>query len=217
MKLNYEAINLPNIGILISKLPTEVISHLWEYIEISKETNRSFKEDLAGNITSSLNMNDKYNSLMNIVSSLIGEYHKNYGVPYKLLNTKYVDDKNGGISDISISLDNLWVNFQRKHEFNPIHEHTGIFSFVIWMQIPTQSYDQSSLEIAKNSGSPDFISNFTFNYVNILGHLNHYIIKMGKEIEGNICLFPSQLNHCVYPFFESEEKRITISGNVGLK
>ena len=40
---------------------------------------------------------------------------------------------------------------------------------------------------------------------------------MGKAIEGTICLFPSQLNHYVYPFFENDGERITVSGNIGLR
>jgi hypothetical protein len=216
MEFKYEAIDLPNVGILMSKLPDIAVNHLWEYIELSQNNNNRYNQDLAGNISSSLHMEDTHKSLLNITSTLISEYHKKYGTPYKFLNTKY-HTKNSNSTDISIGIDNLWVNFQRKHEFNPMHEHTGIFSFVVWMKIPTENIDQSNLDIAKKSGSPDLISNFTFNYVNILGHLNHYIIKLGKEIEGKICLFPSQINHSVYPFFENDGERITVSGNVGLR
>lgn len=29
--------------------------------------------------------------------------------------------------DKLIKLTSLWVNFQKKHEFNPIHNHDGVF------------------------------------------------------------------------------------------
>ena len=35
-----------------------------------------------------------------------------------------------------IYLDTMWVNFQKKYEFNPPHTHTGVLSFVIFIQIP---------------------------------------------------------------------------------
>ena len=31
----------------------------------------------------------------------------------------------------------MWVNYQKQHEFNPLHYHSGIYSFVVWMKIPT--------------------------------------------------------------------------------
>ena len=37
---------------------------------------------------------------------------------------------------------------------------------------------------------------------------------MSPETEGTILFFPSRLNHTVYPFYQCEEDRITISGNV---
>ena len=37
--------------------------------------------------------------------------------------------------DVPFYIDKLWVNFQKKHEFNPIHKHNGVFSFVIWLDI----------------------------------------------------------------------------------
>ena len=34
-------------------------------------------------------------------------------------------------------------------------------------------------------------------------------------MEGTILFFPSQLQHTVYPFYNCEEDRISISGNIG--
>ena len=39
-------------------------------------------------------------------------------------------------------------------------------------------------------------------------------INLTKEDEGTIIFFPSQLIHQVYPFFTSEEERVSIAGNV---
>ena len=108
----------------------------------------------------------------------------------------------------------MWVNYQKQYEFNPLHDHTGIYSFVIWLQIPTEYKDQRELLIAKNTNSP-VISNFCFNYQNILGGSGEYVYEMSKEMEGTILFFPSQLQHTVYPFYDCEEDRISVSGNIG--
>ena len=45
-------------------------------------------------------------------------------------------------------LTDLWVNYQYKHEFNPLHDHSGVYSFVIWMKIPTSFSDQKKNPLA---------------------------------------------------------------------
>ena len=35
-----------------------------------------------------------------------------------------------------IKLHNLWVNYQKKNQYNPIHVHSGVVSFVIFVDIP---------------------------------------------------------------------------------
>ena len=39
-------------------------------------------------------------------------------------------------------------------------------------------------------------------------------IKLCPEDEGRMLFFPASLQHQVYPFYECEEERITISGNI---
>ena len=40
---------------------------------------------------------------------------------------------------------------------------------------------------------------------------------MEKTLEGNMVMFPSRLHHQVYPFYESDKERVSISGNIGIK
>ena len=53
-----------------------------------------------------------------------------------------MDDYSGHILNIEILkepqklvLGNLWVNFQKKNEFNPVHYHSGVFSFILFSGI----------------------------------------------------------------------------------
>ena len=38
--------------------------------------------------------------------------------------------------NINPKLTNIWANFQKKYEYNPLHDHTGNVSFALWLQIP---------------------------------------------------------------------------------
>ena len=40
-------------------------------------------------------------------------------------------------------------------------------------------------------------------------------LPVDNKYEGKMALFPASLNHQVYPFYTSDEYRITISGNIG--
>ena len=112
-------------------------------------------------------------------------------------------------------LSGMWVNYQKQYEFNPLHDHTGVFSFVIWMQIPTDYEDQKQISIAKDS-NVDVVSNFVLNYHNTLGMIAQHVYAMSKEMEGTMLFFPSQLMHSVYPFFNCNKDRISISGNISI-
>jgi len=110
----------------------------------------------------------------------------------------------------SPSLKKLWVNFQKKYEFNPLHDHSGLFSFVIWMKIPYNLEDEKNLDFVKHSKSTHSVGNFVF----VPPGMNLQIIDMEKDIEGCCAVFPAYFHHMVYPFYTSDEERITISGNI---
>ena len=112
-------------------------------------------------------------------------------------------------SEMNPVLEKIWVNFQEKHQFNPLHSHTGIFSFVIWMDIPYKLEDEYNLPWVKGSNSPR-ASNFMF--VDSMGMTTP--LEVDKSFEGVCCFFPSSLKHMVYPFYTSNLKRVSISGNI---
>jgi len=111
-----------------------------------------------------------------------------------------------------VTLAPCWVNFQQKHEFQPIHHHAGELSFVIWLQIP---YTREE-ELAANPGryaNKAVSGEFEFTYTDILGGLTQKQLGVERGWEGRMLLFPARLNHQVYPFFSTDEYRISVSGN----
>jgi hypothetical protein len=113
---------------------------------------------------------------------------------------------------IEFELDSCWVNFQKKYEFNPVHTHDGLLSFVIWINIPYTNEDELKNTSVKYSGYP-VAGTFSFLYNTCLGYITEHIIPADKTYENTFLLFPSRLNHCVYPFYSSDDYRISVSGN----
>jgi hypothetical protein len=109
-------------------------------------------------------------------------------------------------------LQSVWVNFQKKYEYNPLHNHTGDISFVIWIQIPFKNSEE--LAIAPSPHSKHCSSgNFQFVAADKFGKLKWEYIPADKSYENTLLIFPSDLCHAVYPFFSSDEYRISVSGN----
>ena len=203
--MNVESIYPSNIGWLQIKLNDDEMKHLWN---CCAEHKGDAKPNLAGNIDNSQDIIDKDNWFWNnVLLGCLNSYAKDFG---------NVGDKYPTSIPHPYFLSSFWVNYQKETEFNPLHQHTNaIYSFVIWIKIPTNYEDQKQLKIASNANS-ESISNFSFNYLDILGNNRGYIYKMSPSMEGTMLFFPSQLQHQVFPFYNCKEERISISGNIAV-
>ena len=111
-------------------------------------------------------------------------------------------------------METCWVNYQKKHEFNPRHNHSGMFSFVIWIKIPYDYEDEKKLPLAESSGAAKkLIGNFSFLWSDGLD-IQTKVIPMSPKMEAHGVIFPSTFHHEVYPFYTSDEERISVSGNI---
>ena len=198
-----KAVRPPALGWLEKKLSDQEMDYLWRCIGNKKGDHRS---NLAGNVSGSYLLMDRGDWFwLNTLKPLCATYQKEF-------------DNNLGDS-VAVSgkhpyfLGSWWVNYQNQHEFNPLHKHGGVYSFVIWMKIPTHYKDQQRLPISSNSNN-DSVSNFEFVYTDICGKIMNWDYEMCPELEGTLVFFPSDLNHQVYPFYNCSEERISISGNI---
>ena len=203
--MNIQSVHPPNIGWLEIKLNDDEMKHLWNCCEDHKG---DAKPNLAGNINNSQEIEDKDNWFFNnVLVNCLDVYSKDFGnlgnsIPTNLSHPYF--------------LNYFWVNYQRENEFNPLHKHSNaIYSFVIWMKIPTKYEEQKQLKIASGTKTRT-ISNFAFNYLDILGGSNGFLYEMSPEVEGTMLFFPSQLQHQVYPFYDCKEERISLSGNIAI-
>ena len=204
--MKYDIHHLPSPGFLTYKLTKDEMDFMWNRINEVKD-HKQVNDKLAGNISKSYDMGlHNLKIINNIIFTLANEYERQFGTPY--------EEQVSGTATHHLVLRDWWVNYQYQNEFNPMHSHSGIYSWVIWMKIPTEFEDQAKLPIASQSNSKDKISNFNFIYTNSIGTVTDYKIEMSKAREGTLCFFPARLKHSVYPFFNCDEARISIAGNI---
>jgi hypothetical protein len=131
---------------------------------------------------------------------------------YRYFNKMYNSMTSIPAEQVELELERIWVNIQRKGEFLPIHNHSGIYSFVIWADIPFNIEDESI-----SSPNPTTEKNraglFQFVYTDTLGKVGLLTLPVDKKWQGRICVFPAELNHQVYPFYSTDDVRVSISGN----
>ena len=194
-----EWVTPPNLGWLRYSLDDKEIDYLWNCIDNKKGNH---KDKLAGNITGSYTLVDKNDWFFNqTLRPLIKVYAHEFA---------NLGENTPMVTVHPYTLGQWWVNYQKQHEFNPTHDHTGVYSFVIWLKIPYEYEEQNKDNIANNPVR----SCFQFHYQNILGEPRNYTYKLGKNCEGILLFFPSKLFHEVYPFYNCGEDRISISGNI---
>jgi len=208
----------PQGGWFHVKLNDDILKHLWKSVDEAKVKKNSVKTNLVGNISQSYDLIDEndyfFNELIEPLSKIYMESSPiNFFTPNVLHNVNKLELMNN--SAIELKMTDFWVNFQKKHEFNPPHNHSGLISFVIWLKIPYDSKEQNKLPFLNGIKDKDKKAGcFQFQYLNMFGREMDTDYHLDPSYEGTMVLFPSQLRHQVYPFYNCDEERVSISGNV---
>jgi hypothetical protein len=205
--------DLPNIGVLRDTVPRDIFQDLKALIDQRLATQfegvMPYNNLLLGHMQEEWDLKEFIPRLEPYLLHLAQAYDEHYHY-FEELDVQYNLDRRS-----PLKLTDLWVNLQRKHEFNPIHEHTGIMSFNIWVQIP---YDlEAEIQHFPTISSVNRTSKFGIHYANILGQLRHYSVSIDKSWEGQMVMFPSKLNHSVNPFYTSDGLRISVAGNLRVR
>ena len=192
----------------------EAMKHLWECIRSSETETVDAKGTLAGNISKSNYIKDKddwlYKNVLKEISEFLFFRDSGWSTYFDIVIAKTFPPP-------LFTLETLWVNYQKQHEFNPLHVHSGLYSFVIFMKIPTHWKEQHALPFSANSNNPT-ASDFLFVWSEKgTGEISPESFSLSPEDEGRILFFPASLQHMVYPFYGTEEERITVSGNISLQ
>lgn len=208
--MQYITQDFPNFGFLKTKFEDFHLEPVKQEInKIQKNFNNAIRsnENLAGNILNEYSLIDSKDHISNLIMPFIQKYDEYYDY----LKTVAILTES-----CPIVLSDCWVNFQKKHEFNPNHNHSGVLSFVIWINIPYNIQDEKEQSPGRY-GNSNCSGHFEFSFINTLGTVMSYPIPTDKFFENTMILFPSKLVHSVYPFYSSDDYRISVAGNFKLK
>lgn len=210
--MNIEHKPFPNYGYSMTTMPSDILDSIREEvvsIQQTISTRDKINKNLAGHLEYQFYLEKSQALLSPIILEMASEYVAAWNYSHEIFKNTPV------INPISFKLDPIWCNFQKKSEYNPLHDHTGIFSFVAWINIPYDMHDEMNMPNVVTSNGP-LATTFNFLYTNVFGEIVALPFFAEKKHEGTIIFFPSRLKHLVYPFLTSDDYRVTISGNIVL-
>lgn len=204
---------------ILAKCEEEELDPIWdevhkilERIKVDDDTLKHIdkRHNLAGNISREYDLpqlNDHMNALL---QPLVKEWVEASGG-----DTDNTDPAFGTIKDAykrTIVNRDCWVNFASRGEFNPPHKHHGLFSWVLWLDIPYDDIVEQGFGPGAKSNTP-MSGKFDFQYMDHRG-LCHHAISADRNYNGVLCFFPAYMVHQVFPFYTSDDYRITLAGNM---
>ena len=221
MEQEYQVHTLPAVFLLEAKMPDAMVSGLNTYLDelMEQEDRTSHAGTLVGQIGHgqqlTMDHNDpRLNDFCQMRGILATEYLKNFG------------STGNNIGERQVGIDELWSVHSYERDYNPIHDHgtktiMGI-SCTSWTKVPEQILDQptaGSPEYSLYNASGNSDGCLAFNYginslldVERLRPPQSFVIK--PEV-GKYLMFPSWLQHMVYPF-EGEGERRTVAANLNV-
>ena len=113
-------------------------------------------------------------------------------------------------------LKSLWVNYQKKAEYNPPHCHNGDISFVIYPSIPKELEDEptGAADDDQVKGGNIVLAHNETHFQNFLSFTTS--LQNIQPYTGLILMFPSHLVHHVYAF-QQDVERVSVSGNITIR
>jgi len=199
-----------------AKLSDEMISDIKYNISLLEQTkDNEANHFLAGKIDKEYFIEIPI-SVKEFIFDMIKEYKEDI-----IKSTQLFDNKILNLDSFSYTPTNTnskfkyqsWVNFQKKYEYNPAHNHDGDYSYVIWYKIPYNKFDERVYGVGSKSHSKTN-GNFTFYFVNDENKVDYINISNDSSDNGTLLIFPSTQIHSVNPFYTSDDYRITLSGNI---
>ena len=219
--LEYDIYNLPSAIMMEHQLSQEVIQTLNNYLDIKLKD--PFRKSLSGDLVGQIHQGEQLS--MNYEAEELQEFRtivENLGVAYL---RRFVEQTGTMIRPKQVVTDKLWSVHSYEGDYNPIHDHLtatpmGI-SFTTWTKVPKQigktaeGKEIEDYSLYNSSGAIDGFINFTYglNQTADPERLRPSQSRYVKPEEGKLLLFPSWMQHVVYPFFGKGERR-TVAGNM---
>lgn len=212
---NIEFVTFYKLGYLLVDVPADVMHDISQETQEMEDTNFDkcipYNQYLVGNIEKEFFLVKS----VPVLNKFIGEVAPRYWDAY---NNNTLKNKKHIINNFNTERPDVWVNFQKKYELNPPHKHHGgSLSFVLYVKIPYSFATEAKSAQSKNSMAPSagtfqFLYNDQYNQ----GGVGLTNLKTDKAFEGKMIIFSIDMYHQVFPFFTSDEYRISVAGNIGI-
>ena len=193
-----------------------------------REEARSARSILVGKIEDEFLFND---ALTMKWQEILKPYFMNYlqSCVHRLsFNNFTVPDYDEGIWQTiwqTITLEKIWINYQKSREHNPPHNHSGVISFVIYLDVPEEIYLEEKTDTGLTAGTIEFVTG-TPNFFDkskkdrnprdcqrAVEYLQNYILSASFHPKAkDFLIFPAYLTHSVAPF-KTDVERISVAGN----
>ena len=253
-----QVISPPNSGILHAQVPHKLYQRiLTELVDKREEGTEDYNSKLAGHLQEEFSIEDTEirHGIRDFVNVLIREYYAVHGFSVPAPNeftphtpsmdlwfkTKDLrldydslmsEGKDGSVK--RWKQDSIWINYQKKTEFNPMHRHSGSFSIVIFVKMPFDKekeesffppYNETHGELSNYFTGEDFVNQRQLNLNACFSAITQTMtgesltcnLHVDKSFEGSMLLFPATMMHGVNPFYTSDEERVTISANYSIE
>ena len=212
---------VPSLFLMEAWMPDDMVADLNEYLDEYRETadKKSLADTLVGQIHQGEQLlmdhtDERVQAYSNLICNMGAEYINSFCTQTgtQLKHAKQVE------------VDETWSVHSYEGDYNPIHDHgtktiMGI-STTSWIKVPQQMQDQPTAgtpgyNLYNSSGHSDGCIAFQYGKNSImdterLQPPQSFVIK--PEV-GKLLLFPSWLQHMVYPFFGEGERR-TVASNL---
>tara|TARA_R110001632_G_scaffold216015_1_gene343371 strand:+ start:576 stop:1298 length:723 start_codon:yes stop_codon:yes gene_type:complete len=220
VQINFRMGSLPSVYILEATMPDKIIDDVNDYMDEYKENkNKKFHSDkLVGQTHKGEQLLLEHNDprmidYCNLITMLSSEYIK-----------QYIEKGNQIDSLKKVEIKETWSVHSYEGDYNPLHDHDtdsimGI-STTAWTKVPPQigakaHANTDSYSLYNESGHSDGC--ITFQYGKTSASDNKRLVPSQSFVVtpevGKLLIFPSWLQHMVYPF-KGEGERRTIASNL---
>ena len=187
--------------VMRTKMPDYIIKRLLkDGDKLRKED--SYNKKLAGHLKSQfLFKKETQNWFYREISPILNAYRDGHCKFHGIENLQ-----------VELSFDDLWVNYMKPGDFNPMHTHGGDYSFVLFLDIPKKLAKEQE-EFEGTSAKPGMLM---FEYTQQAKPRWATTGSTMKPQTGDFFMFPALLQHWVAPF-KSKVTRVSVSGNMRIE
>ena len=213
--------NMPSVYVMETEMPISMVNDLNEYLDEYKEAQD--KKSLADTLVGQISQGEQL--LMDNADPRLEEYNDfvcNLGADY----INYFSQNTGTRlkAPKAVAIDETWSVHSYEGDYNPIHDHgtktiMGI-STTGWTKVPQQILNQPTAgspqySLYQASGDCDGYIAFQYGRNELMNteRLRPPQSFVMKPEVGKLLVFPSWLQHMVYPF-KGEGERRTVASNL---